>query len=306
MYTYSICAPMYRIGSRSRNITLLKIFTILIGLALFIVAMILIRDIVSLAGLQSKKSRDSLPAGRAETQVLKGPFYEYEVIMKNNPFGFPGGNLKLIANEKGSSASRSDIKLIGTISGPRQSGYAIFSDSNMKQEVVKTGEAVFGIGELKKVDREKVVIQKNQDSFEIPFIDLTTITESSAGTSKRTEGQSFSSAFIRSAGRGAYIVDQKSILQALEKPTQLMTDARLQPNVVSGKQEGFTLRDVRQGGIYQTLGLQDNDILLRINSLDISSPESALQAFTALRGMDRVELDIMRSGSKLTLTYEIR
>jgi general secretion pathway protein C len=78
------------------------------------------------------------------------------------------------------------------------------------------------------------------------------------------------------------------------------------PNIVDGKQKGFVLSEVKAGGIYQSLGLQNGDILLRINEYTISSPEAALQTFTALKGMDRVQLDIIRNGAKMTMTYQIK
>jgi general secretion pathway protein C len=85
-----------------------------------------------------------------------------------------------------------------------------------------------------------------------------------------------------------------------------MTDARFIPHIVDGRQQGFTLKEVKPGGIYQSLGLQNEDVLLRINEYDISTPDKALQAFIALRGLDRADLDIVRNGSKMTMTYQIR
>jgi general secretion pathway protein C len=86
----------------------------------------------------------------------------------------------------------------------------------------------------------------------------------------------------------------------------LLTEARLLPNILEGRQQGFVLTEMKPGGIYQSIGLQDGDVLLRINDFDISSPESALQAFTALKGMDVVQLDIIRDGTPMTLTYRIQ
>ncbi len=86
----------------------------------------------------------------------------------------------------------------------------------------------------------------------------------------------------------------------------MMTDARLKPNVANGKEEGFVLNEVKPGGIYHSLGLQDGDVLLRINEYDISNPERALQAFNALRGLDRVQIDMIRSGARMTMTYQIK
>jgi general secretion pathway protein C len=114
------------------------------------------------------------------------------------------------------------------------------------------------------------------------------------------------SSFGKRTGESTYLIDQQRIQQALEKPDQLMTDARFIPNMVEGRQQGFVLRELKAGGIYQSLGLQNGDILLRINEYSISSPDTALQAITALKGIDRAQLDIIRNGSKTTMTYQIR
>lgn len=63
---------------------------------------------------------------------------------------------------------------------------------------------------------------------------------------------------------------------------------------------------MKKGGVYESLGLEDGDILLRVNDFPITGPESALQAFNALKGMDRIELDIMRRGQRISMTYQIR
>jgi len=167
--------------------------------------------------------------------------------------------------------------------------------------VFKIGESVFGAGKLKRVEKDRAVINEAGREVKIPITDMLTIKEINP-----REAGAGGSDFAKNIGKGTFIVDQKKILNALENPTQLMTDARLQPNISDGKQEGFILREVRNGGIYQSLGLQNGDVLLRINDYNISNPENALQAFTALRGMDRVQVDLLRSGSRMTMTYQIR
>jgi len=119
-------------------------------------------------------------------------------------------------------------------------------------------------------------------------------------------GSPSSAGFAQKIGRGAYVVDQARLQHAIANPSQMMTDARLRPNVAGGKEEGYALSEIKPGGIYQSLGLQDGDVLLRINEYDISNPEKALQAFTALKGLDRVQIDLIRSGSRMTMTYQIK
>ena len=192
--------------------------------------------------------------------------------------------------------------LVGTVVGPRELSYGIFRDASGMQEVFKVGDPVFDFGKLHSVKRDRVVVKKDGRIEEI-FLDDVKISEVKKQASATPASVS---SFAQRIGRSTYMVDQARLQQAISNPGQMMTDARLKPNIVSGKEEGFVLSEVKPGGIYQSLGLQNGDVLLRINEYDISNPERALQAFTALKGMDRVQVDLMRSGSRMTMTYQIK
>jgi general secretion pathway protein C len=274
------------------------IFNVFIAVALLILVLVFVRGILTTTVRKAEK-----PVVTAQPVIAKARkgFQEYAGILRNNPFGFPGGALKDLSVPREGGVSHTDIKLVGTVAGPPARSYAIAVDKSGKQDVFKVGEPVFGVGKLKKVEKDRIVITDSGRELTIPMTDMLAIKEVNP-----QEGGLATSDFARSAGKGTFIVDQRKVLQALENPNQLMTDARLQPNVTDGKQEGFILREVRSGGIYQSLGLQNGDVLLRINDYNISNPENALQAFTALRGMDRVQVDLLRSGSRMTMTYQIR
>jgi general secretion pathway protein C len=272
---------------------------ILLALLVTAAILLLIRDIVSIAiPLKEKKTRTmSRPKDSAQKNLQ-----DYAPILTNNPFGFAAGELKPIAASSGPSVSRTDIILIGTVAGRRDLSYAIFADKTGQQDVFRAGEQVFGLGRLSRVEKARVFINSNGKETEISLKDITDIREI-----KPPEGQAPSSAsFGRRVGESSYQIDQQRVQQAIEKPDQIMTDARFVPNIVDGKQQGFVLREVKPGGIYSSLGLQNGDILLRINEFNISNPETALQAFTTLRGIDRAQLDVIRNGSKMTMTYQIR
>jgi general secretion pathway protein C len=187
--------------------------------------------------------------------------------------------------------------------GPRALTYAIFKDSAGIQEVFKVGEQVFGAGRLSRVERDKVIIRRGEKNEEI-LLDDVKVREVKKQASAGSPASP--SSFAQKIGRATYMVDQARLQQAIANPGQMMTDARLKPNIVSGREEGFVLSEVKPGGVYQSLGLQDGDVLLRINEYDISNPERALQAFTALKGMERVQVDLIRSGSRMTMTYQIK
>ncbi len=277
----------------------LTVVNLCIGLLLLLLILVLGRDIFSTGYKKIEKAPPSRPLD--QRIFKKKGIQDYAMILKNNPFGMPATPLTPLSLSQGGAQSRSDITLIGTVSGAQKESFAIFSYSSGRQEIYRVGETLPGIGRLSRVGEDKVSIEGGGRLFDIPLADIIKITEV-----RPAEGETRPSSFVRSIGEGSYIVDQKKVQQAIENPNQLMTDARLQPNIMNGKQEGFTLREVKGGGIYQSLGMQNGDVLLRINDYNISNPENALQAFTALRGMDRIQLDIMRNGAKMTLTYQIR
>ena len=156
--------------------------------------------------------------------------------------------------------------------------------------------------------KDKVLINDGGKTTEIQIADIITIREVNPSLTKANiSSDPFAGEkFAKKMADTSYMVDGQKVQHALANPNQIMTDARLLPNIIDGRQEGFALKEVRQGGIYQSLGLQNGDVLLKINEYNISNPEAALQAFTALKGMDRVQLNIIRDGAKMTMTYQIR
>ncbi len=278
------------------------IFPINIGLLILIliVAIFLAREMLSLSLKPGKKAMGSVKAG--EKAGSKVSFQDYAPILKNNPFGFPGGELKLLSASSAPLVARTDVFLIGTVAGSKKVGYAIFSDKKGEQVVFNIGESVFGLGMLEKVEKDRAIINDSGQKIEIPMV------EWEAGKDFRKGGKetvSYSN-IAQQTGGDSYLLNQKKVLEAIEHPNQLMTDARLQPHLVDGKQEGFILKEVRPGGIYDSIGLRNEDVLLRINEFTIDKPESALQAFTAIKGMDRIQLDIIRDGNRTSLNYQMR
>lgn len=226
---------------------------------------------------------------------------DYAGLLKDNPFGLKG-EFRLLTE---SSQPDSSITLIGTVAGGDYN-YAIFVDSSGRQEIFRKDQDVYGIGRLKAVYKNKIVLKTNSGDkvYEIADIVITEV------RGQKPEAGSLSGPKVLSgvarASSGLFTISSEALRQAMENPREILTDARFVPNIVDGRQEGFIVRELKKGGIYESLGLEDGDILLRVNDLPITGPESALQAFTALKGMDRIELDIMRRGQRISMTYQIR
>jgi general secretion pathway protein C len=244
--------------------------------------------------------------GSAKDMYSVKDIMAYASILENNPFG-PPLEFKPLDGVKITSrpqASRSELVLYGTVTGPESLSYAIISDksrpSRARQDLFAHGDEVFVYGTLTKIQNDSVEITQDGNSFTVYLFDINKL-QSKSNTRTAAPGS-----MVRKINEKQYLLDQRKVQQALNNPEQVLSDARLYPNINNGNHEGFKILEVKRGGIYEELGLRNRDVLLRINGLDLASPEAAMQAMTALKGMKTVNLDIIRSGSKMTLNYQIR
>ncbi|MFP2908917.1 type II secretion system protein GspC [Pyxidicoccus sp. 3LFB2] len=111
---------------------------------------------------------------------------------------------------------------------------------------------------------------------------------------------------IRATGEHAYEIPETELQQALARLDVLSTQARVVPAIEDGKPVGFKLAAIRQGSLYTKIGLQNGDVLKRINGLSLDSPERMLEAFTKLRETKHIELDIGRAGGSVRKVYDVR
>ncbi len=262
-----------------------------------------------------------IPEQKSEVGVRKSELKEtlslavdkYAGLLQENPFGIKG-EFRLINQPSGvrgnSGENEGLITLIGTVSGGDYD-YAIVVDQSGKQEVFKKGQNIFGIGKLKAVYKDRIVLKtpSGERSYEIADIIIKEVKAQAGGAQNTSSSSSPTitslSAPVRTSAN-IFTINSDALRHAIDNPKEILTDARFIPNIVDGRQEGFIVKELKKGGVYESLGLEDGDVLLRVNNLPITGPESALQAFTALKGMDRIELDIMRRGQKITMTYQIR
>jgi len=235
---------------------------------------------------------------------------EYASLTKNNVFGFPSSELKALGGEitGGEALPSAEVSLIGTVSGAL--GYAVILRDS-KEEVYRVGESIPGVGKLASLRKNHAIILSPEGvSSKLPLKDLMMIKEGegqpAASFQSSTQASPGEPRFAKETSKSSYVLDKTALDEALQNPSGILTHARLLPNFSAGRQQGFVVSEVKPRGVFDQLGIKNGDVLLRINQMEISGPDAALRAFAALKGMDRVELDIQRHGQKQTYTYEIR
>jgi S1-C subfamily serine protease len=73
-----------------------------------------------------------------------------------------------------------------------------------------------------------------------------------------------------------------------------------------GVAKGLRLSEIEQGSIYQQLGLQNGDVILKVNGAAPDSVEALNAILSGKKAGDKFELVIDRKGKEKTLHYTIK
>jgi len=234
----------------------------------------------------------------------------YAPILTSGLFGkATQGPLTPITNATAAAQSApatapAELMLLGTVVGSFRETFALVKHMTKQEErVFRLGDMVFDAGRLAEVGKERAFIVINNKKVEL----LTPMTPPSAApASQGTVGTSRPATAVSSTGAGSFVIDQRALNAALDNPAQAMSDARLLPSQKDGKVEGFRASEVKPNGVFSMIGIKNGDVLLRLNDFPMDSPDKALQSFIALKGQNRLKLDIIRDGQPQTFNYDIR
>jgi general secretion pathway protein C len=112
---------------------------------------------------------------------------------------------------------------------------------------------------------------------------------------------------VRRVAEDHWVVDNREIAQLRDNMGAMMTQVRVVPNVGEGGQvDGFKVFAIRPGSLFAKIGLQNGDVVKRINGIEVQGPEQAMAAYAQLRDETNINIELVRQNQNKTLTYEIR
>jgi general secretion pathway protein C len=220
---------------------------------------------------------------------------EYSSILERGLFGEGKGP----SSGPAAAAPSVSYKLIGTVEGEQFAG-AVLEDS--------TGQAFYRINQklpdgsaIVKVLRDKVTIRRSDGAtVDVEVVDDTKI------VTMQKPGATGGGPGVKKLSDGKFAVDQQEVLASTENMSQILTQARALPYQEQGKTVGFKISEIVPGSIYEKIGLQNGDVIQRVNSQDVDDPGKFFQLYQGLRNERSISIDLLRGGQRQTLTYEIR
>ena len=110
---------------------------------------------------------------------------------------------------------------------------------------------------------------------------------------------------VRKVADNRYDIQKRVLDQSLANLNNLATQARIVPSFRNGVANGFKLFSIQPGSLYSAIGIENGDVIQRINGYEINSPDKALEIYTKLREANHVTVEIERNGQPIKKDYNI-
>jgi general secretion pathway protein C len=101
---------------------------------------------------------------------------------------------------------------------------------------------------------------------------------------------------VREVGQNKYEIDREVVDKTLSNLNAIATQARIVPSFKNGVATGFKLFSIQPNSIYAAIGIENGDVIQRVNGYEINSPEKALELFQKLRESQRLTIESEHAG----------
>lgn len=205
------------------------------------------------------------------------------------------------------------VKLLGTlVAGSPQWSFASIQDMvTQRSQTYMIGNELQG-ATVQEIERERVIILNNGRR---EFIDgqpgdgAVAYTPPSppvaTANTAPPPGNGMGSG-IRAVSDNEYEVPRAEIDKTLNNLNDVAMQARIVPAFKDGQAVGFKLFSIRPDSIYSKIGVQNGDVIRRINGFDLNSPEKALEVYSKMKDASRIEIEIERNGAPIRKSYNVR
>ncbi|MBI2487208.1 MAG: hypothetical protein HYW01_09670 [Deltaproteobacteria bacterium] len=247
----------------------------------------------------------------------------YDVILKRNIFGLQSASSGTSIIQDAPQTTL-NLELLGTLIKPAEKSIAIIKnvDTDKARGYVE-GEVIDIIQSesvrLAKVENCKALVERSEgpetikcrkDDEDISSASTTSSGEKFKGISQPNRLLSKNpfdrinngnDEGIKEVNEGVYEVDQKMLDELLSNPNELLTQARVIP-----QEDGLRFFAIRPNSVFFKIGIRNGDILHKINEVELSNVENALNLFEELRGQSKFNINLTRRGQKLTYEYTVK
>lgn len=294
---------------------------------LFVAAFLLARTVTTMVGAQLAPTPERLSAGTPESRNKRpedgakttpiAAFLDRNIFEAMREDLIPEPETPETTDDDGQfdpdhcDASGLGVTLVATIvSRDPEASIAMFTDNTAQESVgYRMGEKVLEQAEIMLIEARNVFVKRNGRCEAFTLEEKSKAVAAAPPPPEPTGEESPGSDLgkdIKKVSESEYEIPRSDIDSALSNLNQLATAARIVPSFQNGKANGFKLFSIRPNSLYSKIGIQNGDIVQKINGFEINSPDKALEIYSKLKDAQSITVDLIRRGKNQTLSYSIR
>jgi general secretion pathway protein C len=225
---------------------------------------------------------------------------DFDGLARSNLFGTLAAQTTSKPMEPPKPVIKNPLTLIGTFIVDGETATAIIEEPKKKlQEVFAVGDMVFDEAKLIDIKSDKVVIERQGGAKEELVLDEGASSSASTASGEFKDG-------IAIVSDNEVWVQEAELDKALENLPLLLTQARAVPYFKDGKSIGLRLFAVKQGSIFERLGLKNGDVLKSINGSPMGDLSQAIKLFETLKQERNINVQLERDRNEKEVRFQIR
>lgn len=201
------------------------------------------------------------------------------------------------------------VALVGVVMGVTGNERAILEDLlNKKQTLYQVSQRIPDVGELVAIEKNRVLFHEGTQE---EWLELAIVKQEAAMVPLprlfRPTAETTQPPPMQASPPLRRILDRAQLIQLVSNPQAYLSEARFQPHFAeNGQLDGFRVDGIRQVGVLEKSGLQNEDVLAGVNGVEIRDPGKLWEVFRQLQHERTVRLNVVRQSQPITLAVEIR
>ncbi len=193
------------------------------------------------------------------------------------------------------SSALSDLKLIGTVTGPPGIARALIMKKGEKQpKVFKILNDVYGFS-ITGIDSSKIYLKKNSEKYVLDLFEKKDFATSDSGGTAETGGGVVKKSISRSEMQQKVMNNIDNAMQGIQAG----------PHRENDQIEGFKIIRIRPYNILYEYGIRSGDIIKRINGKKIDSTEKLFNMWQGMKNESKMVIDVQRNEQIITFELNI-
>jgi len=260
-------------------------------------------------------------AAAAPTSARKPSWQDRRVILDRNLFNSASADaadIEPLPIDDEIEATRLPLQLLGTVGAedPEYAWAAILDKETRKNLVVTIGDDLKGKATVMRIERRRIVLLENDVHRELTIGDDQTLDTAARAPRQRARtprsraragrNQRDRDSAVRRLAENRFSLPREDVENALQDPSDILSQARFLPKYEDGEMVGFQINSVKSGSVLEGFGVKNGDLITEFNGISITSPTESAKLLQEFNDSDTVSLVVEGpDGASRTIDVEL-